>query len=129
MQERTETAEHTRVVRLVDLERRVNTMERTLSALAHSTSMLVDEELRRMTADFTPEELSELRESTRQAAAEIIADVRARAGTLTLAQAAARTNQQAGEIEAALRTGDLRSLAPRDLDAWRRSQTAKAIVE
>jgi hypothetical protein len=129
MQERTETAEHTRVVRLVDLERRVSTLERTVSALVQSTSMLVDEELRRMTADFTPEELSELRGSTRQAAAEIIADVRTRAGALTLEQAAARTNQHPEEIQTALRTGDLRSLALRDLDAWHRSQIAKDIVE
>jgi hypothetical protein len=47
---------------------------------------------------------------------------------LTLKQAVNRTRRSEAEIELALRTGDLRSLAPADLDAWRRAVIAATIT-
>lgn len=38
---------------------------------------------------------------------------------LTVEQAAERTRQPVASVEQALATGDLRSLSPRDVDAWR----------
>lgn len=45
---------------------------------------------------------------------------------LTLSQAAARTRQPVLDVEAALKSGDLRSLARRDVDAWRREVIARS---
>jgi hypothetical protein len=47
---------------------------------------------------------------------------------LTLTAAIRRTRRPAQEIEVALRSGALRSLAPRDLDAWRRAYVAEIVT-
>jgi hypothetical protein len=46
---------------------------------------------------------------------------------LTLTEAARRTRQPRETVEAALADGDLRSLAPHDLDAWRRGLVATRV--
>lgn len=61
----------------IDLSRRLHQIERTVTAIGKSNSMLVDAEVARLTADFTPEQLAEVNEAMRLEWDRIVAEIRA----------------------------------------------------
>jgi hypothetical protein len=75
---------------------------------------------------FTPAMIEEWRQACRAVFIRIVGKYRT--DWLTMAEATARTRQSEDAIDGALRTGDLRSLARHDLDAWRRGREAASII-